>query len=151
MRLFLLLSLSAAFLHAQQRSTPLTVSVGAACDVKAGAGAPQVTRSDAGLSVSGTLPFVFRMRTGSASGSGVLRFRLMSPAAQGTFDFQTSLPGGGAQVGTNVPAASEVTAANFGAGFHTARDGNRGEIRWEYRTQNADAVVPAVTLTVDCQ
>jgi hypothetical protein len=142
--LFIVFSLP---MHAQRAATTvLALTVGSQCGVSVlSSSHSEVSGGPAG-EYTGTITFVYYVRTSTAAGSGNIELELVDDSSQSgnssgmAVSYTTDLSGvGSANSGRQTVSSSStnITVASFGADQHSPRQGNTGTINWTF---NRDAM-----------
>ncbi len=152
-------------LHAQRSATTvLALAVGSQCGVSVlSSSHSDVSSGGPSGEYTGTITFVYYVRTSTAAGSGNIELELLDDSARsanssgGALSYTTDLSGvGSGNSGRQTVSSSSAnfTVATFGADQHSPRQGSTGTINWTFTRDPMSpnsSLPPTVHLNMACR
>jgi hypothetical protein len=160
----LLIAIFSLPLHAQRSATTvLALTVGSQCGVSVLSSSHSEVSSGPSGEYTGTITFLYYLRTSSGAGSGNIELELLDDSARSAnssgaaLSYTTDLSGvGSANSGRQTVSSSSanVTVATFAADQHSPRQGSTGTINWTFTPDPMSpnsALPPALHLNMACR
>jgi hypothetical protein len=151
-------------MQAQRAATSvLAISVGSQCGVSVLSSTNSEVRTGPSGEYTGTITFVYYLRTSTGAGSGTIELELVDDSARSgdssgvALTYTTDLSGvGSANSGhqTLSSASANITVASFGADQHSPRQGSTGTINWTFNRDamsSNSSLPPTLHLNMACR
>jgi hypothetical protein len=151
-------------MHAQRAAnTVLALNVGSQCGVSVLSSNQSAVSSGSSSEYTGTITFVYYLRTSAGAGSGNIELELVDGSGRAVnssaaISYMTDLSGAGtANSGRQTVSSSSAsfTVASFGADQHSPRQGSAGTINWTFNrdamSSSNSSLPPTVHLNMACR
>jgi len=151
-------------MHAQRAATTvLALRVGSQCGVSVLSSSHSEVSSGAPSEYTGTITFVYYVRTSTGAGSGNIELELVDDSGRSgnssglALSYTTDLSGvGSANSGRQTVSSSSasITVASFGADEHSPRQGSTGTINWTFNRDamsSNSSLPPTLHLNMACR
>ena len=145
-------------------NTVLALSVGSQCGVSVLSSSQSAVSSGPSSEYTGTITFVYYLRTSAGAGSGNIELELVDDSGRAVnssgaaISYLTDLSGAGtANSGRQTVSSSSAsfTVASFGADQHSPRQGSTGTINWTFNrdamSSSNSSLPPTVRLNMACR
>ena len=143
-------------------TTVLALTVGSQCGVSVLSSSHSEVSSGPSSEYTGTITFVYYLRTSTGAGSGNIELELVDDSARSgdssvALSYTTDLSGVGiANSGRQAISSSSanITVASFGADQHSPRQGNTGTINWTFirdAMSSNSSLPPTLHLNMACR
>ena len=151
-------------MQAQRAATSvLALTVGSQCGVSVLSSSHSEVSSGPSSEYTGTITFVYYVRTSTGAGSGNIELELLDDSGRSAnssgaaLSYTTDLSGvGSANSGRQTVSSSSasITVASFGADQHSPRQGSTGTINWTFNRDamsSNSSLPPTLHLNMACR